>query len=141
VARNHIDGAALRALVGAPLPSLERLVVSHNPLGDDGAIALASAHLPSLRSLDLTRTSIADAGARALAAAAARLPALAELYLGTNRIGLGGAAALYGSRTTPLERLVLAGNPHDSAEARRLAATVGATVAAPTLPPVSSVAG
>jgi hypothetical protein len=65
---------------------------------------LASPHLGGLTVLDLHGNSLADAGAADFAAR--DWPALAELWLGSNRIGGAGARALAASRGLPAIRFL-----------------------------------
>ena len=67
------------------MPNLEKLFLSSNEIGDEGAAFLASAlpHLPYLVELTLDDNSIQDEGLSSLAAAFARgaLPLLRKLAL------------------------------------------------------------
>ena len=77
------------------LPSLEVLILSHNPFSDEGIAAIVAPPTPEgapppptgvltkLRTLDLRNTQLTDAGCAALAAAldSGALPALETIYL------------------------------------------------------------
>ena len=107
---NSISGGGLGSLASCLPRALSALDLSGNPLGDAGLArfgsgAVASGCLAQLGRLYLDRTQVGDEDCRALAAAAAGrgpsdatpLPQLAELWLSNNRIGDGGAAALFGA--------------------------------------------
>lgn len=95
-----VNGAeALARLLRVPACDLQVLNLECNNLGDAGVVALAAAlggeEGGSVRSLRLASNNIAATGARALAAALQRgCPALAELDLSCNRLGVAGAVAL-----------------------------------------------
>lgn len=68
---NRICDAGVAALIATSLPSLTRLDLSGNIIGDAGAITLANSTLfGRLQMLDLTANQIGDAGAQALASSA-----------------------------------------------------------------------
>jgi uncharacterized protein (TIGR02996 family) len=95
------------------LPQLERLrslrIIAARAEEDALRPLLASPHLANLQVLDLHGNYLADAGAVELAAR--EWPALAELWLGSNRIGNAGARALAASRALAALRLIdLRGN-------------------------------
>ncbi|GAQ93333.1 hypothetical protein KFL_014460025, partial [Klebsormidium nitens] len=70
--------ALAAALERGPFPTLQRLDLGCNSIGNAGAKALSAAlergSLPALRTLDLGSNSIGDAGAKALAAASRARP-------------------------------------------------------------------
>lgn len=115
-----------RALASSPLAArLERLVLSGNPLGDDGARALADGDWPRLRALDLARARLGARAAWALAAAPS-LAALVALRLTRNRLDASAAAALGASTAlAALETLELSRNPLGDDGARALARMSG----------------
>jgi uncharacterized protein (TIGR02996 family) len=93
---NHcaLDDRAARLLAESPLlAGLESLDLGKNRLGDGGVLALArSPHLGRLRLLDLSSNAVGPEGARNVARSG--LDRLAALYLGNNRLGDDGLAAL-----------------------------------------------
>lgn len=140
VASNELSAEGLGAL-GDRLPALERLVLTANPIGDEGAAALARwRHLGHLRALYLSAcelsapgvTALGDGGslarlekltlsqnelgeAGAAALAALELPALRFLELRDTSLRNGGATALAAGRWPALRRLDLRGNWWQSA--------------------------
>lgn len=134
---SELSGEALGGL-GAKLPALTHLVLTNNPIGDDGARALAEwKHLGGLRALYLTacelseeglaallapgkltslekwtlaQNELGDAGAKAIAEHAAQLARLS--YLELSEVGLrdGGTAALAAARLPALRHLDISGN-------------------------------
>lgn len=117
----NIGPNAARAVARVVRPgSLRVLVARDNPVGDAGAEALAallSSQRASLASADLSSTGLAGRGAAVVLCAAAALPRLRLLALGSdtahNRVVVGaeGAAELPGLlfSSASLERLYLAG--------------------------------
>jgi Leucine-rich repeat (LRR) protein len=91
--------------------TLETLNLSHNRLGDLGAVTLADApHLSWLSHLDLSTNAIGNEGAKAIAAGS--LVGLRHLDLSHNRIGDEGARAIAESaKLASLESVNLDGNP------------------------------
>lgn len=91
---NRIGDAGVQALIAAPWANLQRLDMSQNVVGDNGAIALAhSPMLRHLRRLDLAGNHVGDSGAEALA----RSPFaenLEILELRNNPIGTAGLMTL-----------------------------------------------
>ena len=91
------------------LPALEYLVLTSNPLGDEGLAALVAppplagapptttAVLTKLKKLDLRNTQITDAGCAALAAAldSGALPALEDIFLHHGIASAAATAAVY----------------------------------------------
>ena len=106
-----IGDAGLVALAPAlrRLPALEYLVLTSNPLGDEGLAALVAppplagapptttAVLTKLKKLDLRNTQITDAGCAALAAAldSGALPALEDIFLHHGIASAAATAAVY----------------------------------------------
>lgn len=134
---SELSGEAL-AVLGAKLPSLGHLVLTNNPIGDDGARALAEwKHLGGLRALYLTacelseegiaallspgkltslekwtlaQNELGDAGARCIAEHAAQLSRLAYLELAEVGLRNAGTAALAAARLPALRHLDISGN-------------------------------
>ncbi len=149
---SELSGEALGAL-GAKLPSLGHLVLTNNPIGDDGARALAGwKHLGGLRALYLTacelseegiaallspgkltslekwtlaQNELGDAGVRRIAEHAAQLSRLAYLELAEVGVRNEGTAALAAARLPALRHLDLRGNRGSHKE---LIAAYGAAV-------------
>ncbi|MBK7534872.1 MAG: hypothetical protein IPI49_05715 [Myxococcales bacterium] len=93
VSSNELTAEALAELDKA-LPSLQRLVLTNNPIGDEGAVALTQwKHLGNLRTLYLTACELSLDGITALLGSG-RLAALEKLTLAQNELGDKGAAAL-----------------------------------------------
>lgn len=71
------------------LPLLERLILSYNCLGDDGAFILASVlpSLPNLRTLKVSGCGIGNVGIRAIANVLSFLPCLKRIFIGCNDFG------------------------------------------------------
>ncbi|MEZ4360595.1 MAG: hypothetical protein R3B48_10455 [Kofleriaceae bacterium] len=89
---NELSGEELA--LGKALPSLRRLVLTNNPLGDDGAKALARwTHLDQLRTLYLTACELSADGLGALLRSG-KLRRLEKLTLSNNELGDAGATAL-----------------------------------------------
>lgn len=94
------DGVAINLFHGIKIAALdckiERLVLSHNSIGDAGAIALAEALKTnaSITQVTLHHNSIGDAGAAALADAIKINTTLVDISLLGNSIGASGADAL-----------------------------------------------
>ncbi|MBL0216898.1 MAG: hypothetical protein IPQ07_23840 [Myxococcales bacterium] len=137
VSVNELSSEALAGL-GKALPSLRRLVLTGNGVGDEGAAALAAwPHLPQLRTLyltacDLTSTGVAalvgsgkvaglekltlaqnelgDAGGEVIAAHAAALPALRYLELAYTQLSDPGAKALAAAVFPHMRHLDVSGN-------------------------------
>ena len=109
------------AISNGALPSLTKLYLGGNKIGDEGmqafAAAVGSGALPSLTTLELWENQISDDGMKAFAAAvgSGALPSLTKLYLWYNKIGDEGMqafAAAVGSGALPnLVTLKLFGNP------------------------------
>ena len=80
------------------MPKLEELVVSANPIGNQGMAALAAPlrKLPALKVLRLSNCEIDDEGVASLVAGLGKddFKALKELWLGYNKITDAGAAKL-----------------------------------------------
>lgn len=99
-ALDDLDCAALASLLSPlRLPCLTSVNLSHNSLGDGGAIALGRAlagGAPALSKLWLHENAIGCAGMEAVAQAMrpAHAPAIVELRINFNRIGDRGAAGL-----------------------------------------------
>lgn len=90
---NELSAEALGAL-GDRLGALERLVLTANPIGDEGAAALARwRHLGHLRTLYLSACELSGAGLTALGGEG-RLARLEKLTLSQNELGDAGAAVL-----------------------------------------------
>ncbi|MCA9070119.1 MAG: TIGR02996 domain-containing protein [Planctomycetaceae bacterium] len=84
---NHLDNAALGDLCAVTWPKLQRLDLSRNRIGLDGASILASqSTLPELKVLQLGMNRIGDEGFSALLKSQS-LGKLEELHLGSNGIG------------------------------------------------------
>lgn len=104
VSGNDLSGEGLAAMKSA-LPSLQRLVLTNNPIGDEGCAALAAwKHLGTLRTLYLSACEITDEGLAALAASG-KLGALEKLTLANNEeITDAGIAALASTKVLPALR-------------------------------------
>lgn len=136
VSVNEITGEGLAALK-AHLPSLRRLVLTANPIGDEGIEALArwpglerlqtlylsacelsergvrallGGRLGELEKLTLAQNEIGDAGVAALAEHAARLPRLRYLELAMTEVQDAGVGALAAARFPHLRHLDVRGN-------------------------------
>lgn len=74
---------------GPKLEKLEKLTLSNNELGDEGAgvIAKAAARLPALQHLELVRCGLSQSGVKALAKA--KLPSLRRLDVRFNHVDAG----------------------------------------------------
>ena len=101
VSGNGLSSEGLAAMKTA-LPSLQRLVLTNNPIGDEGCAALAAwKHLGTLRTLYLTACEISDEGLGALADSG-KLGALEKLTLANNEeITDAGIARLASSTILP----------------------------------------
>ena len=109
VIRGPIGDEGFATLVGSKhLAKLEALNVSMNELSAEGLAALKT-KLPGLRRLVLTANPIGDEGAEALAAWK-HFPTLQTLYLSNCEISDEGVLALIGGATLALEKLTLAQN-------------------------------
>ncbi|XP_078441853.1 RAN GTPase-activating protein 2-like [Wolffia australiana] len=91
IAGNEISAAAAPALCSCihSKPSLEKLNLSENELGDTGAVILGNAlesRNPKLMELDVSTNSLRRAGARCLARAAASRPGFVLLNINGNAI-------------------------------------------------------
>lgn len=111
-----IGAEGMRAIASALPSSLEKLEITGNAIGNDGAASLAAAlksrPLLRLRELNLELNAITDDGAAFLATVLGAAP-LEGLNLDHNWIGADGATALahgLGARGVTLQRLTLAGN-------------------------------
>ena len=124
VSRTVLTGPMARLMARAlSHQNLQRLVLSHNPMGPMGAVALAESSLHRLHTLELASTRLGDDGVQALADAEG-LPALAYLDLRDNDIHQDGVDALAESaHLERLEVLDLRENPVASVAARRLERT------------------
>ena len=92
LADNGLTVTGLRSLAAAPVPELDALNLSRNPLGEHGAEHLAKAEFfPRLRRLVLSRCDLGPVGAEVLFAG--RLGSLIDLDVGFNGLGPDGAAA------------------------------------------------
>jgi hypothetical protein len=94
--RTGIGATGVAALLAAGLPSMVRLDLSENPIGDDAARTFSDADLPALSRLDLgyphNDEAITDHGAHHLARA--ELPQLTDLGVEFHAIADAGATAL-----------------------------------------------
>lgn len=89
--------------LGSRLPALRRLVLTANPIGDEGASALADwKHLATLNTLYLSNCELTEAGLEALLASG-KLRSLEKLTLAQNSIGDG--AALFAQHASELPQL------------------------------------
>ncbi|CAK0906553.1 unnamed protein product, partial [Prorocentrum cordatum] len=133
-------------LASGAAPRLQRLYLSSNRVGDEGAAALAEAlrapgALPRLQRLYLFDNRVGDEGAAALAEALrapGALPSLQALGLDGNRVGDEGAAALAEALRAPgalpsLQALGLDGNRAGDEGAAALAEALRAPGALPRL--------
>jgi hypothetical protein len=93
VSRNHIDGSSLEILLRRGLAgheSLRRLVLSHNPIGDDGAVHLSeffssssnSSPTTRIKSLQLVDCDVWSPGCTVLARRLRDFDTLCELVVG-----------------------------------------------------------
>ena len=90
---NELPGEALEGL-GKQLPALRHLVLTNNPIGDEGAAALAAwSHLNQLRSLYLTACELSAKGLTSLLAGG-QLVRLEKWTLSQNELGDAGASAI-----------------------------------------------
>src|SRR5262249_27966225 len=111
-----LDVAGLRRLLAGRLPSLERLNLAGNRIGNLGALA-AAAKMPALQELDLGAAHLDDAAAEALARAP-HLAGLRSLRLADNSLtGAGVRGVLESPRLTNRARVEVLGNEM-SADAR-----------------------
>lgn len=115
--RSHLDDERCRVLVANILdhPSLERLNLEHNAIGDRGARAvgkLLNGHSPRLAHVNLSNNDIRPAGALALAHALVRNVTLVSLDLRLNHLQDEGAQALCKAllKNANLRELDLSGN-------------------------------
>jgi Leucine Rich repeat len=93
VSVNELSAEGIAAL-DKGLPALQRLVLTGNAIGDEGAAALAAwKHVEHLRTLYLSACELSAAGVEALLASG-RLAGLEKLTLADNELGDEGAAAL-----------------------------------------------
>jgi Leucine-rich repeat (LRR) protein len=101
VSGNGLSSEGLDAMKNA-LPSLQRLVLTNNPIGDEGCGSLAAwKHLGNLRTLYLTACEITDEGIAALADSG-KLGALEKLTLANNEeISDAGIAKLASTKVLP----------------------------------------
>jgi Leucine-rich repeat (LRR) protein len=91
ISKNNLDGTSLCFLLErgiAQHPTLSKLMLSENPIGDKGAVALSkflsSTDHSNLRSLSLLECEIWDRGCRAMARDMARFGNLKELFVDGN---------------------------------------------------------
>lgn len=98
---NGLSNEGIGAIKNA-LPSLQRLVLTNNPIGDDGCASLAAwKHLGNVRTLYLSACEITDDGLAALARSG-KLGALEKLTLANNDgITDAGIAMLASTRVLP----------------------------------------
>ncbi len=90
---NDLSAEGLAAL-GKQLPVLRRLVLTNNPIGDEGAAALAGwKHLGGLRSLYTTACELSEEGVASLLASG-QLTSLEKWTLSYNELGDAGAKVL-----------------------------------------------
>jgi Leucine Rich repeat len=90
---SELSSEALGAL-GNKLPALAHLVLTNNPIGDDGARALAAwKHFGGLRTLYLTACELSEEGVGALLSPG-KLTSLEKWTLAQNELGDGGAQAI-----------------------------------------------
>ncbi len=101
VSGNDLSAEGIAAMKNA-LPSLQRLVLTNNPIGDEGVAALVAwKHLGNLRTLYLTACEVGDEGCIALATSG-KLGALEKLTLANNDgIGDAGITALASAKAIP----------------------------------------
>ena len=146
LSNNHLGNEGARAIAevlgrgaagtaGCVLWPPTKLDLTHNGIGDAGAMALADAleasPAPALQELVLWHNDIGEAGARALARGLlAPTSKLRALRLWSNAVGDGGAAALAeavrrGGSLAALRTLDLADNGVGDAGAKALAAALG----------------
>lgn len=95
----RITSAGLQPIIsgcrrGFGAPGLQRLFVSHNPLGDAGLTALATALPPTLEELHIVDIACGDVGFMALANALRDCTSLDRLWCGRNHAGGDGWGAL-----------------------------------------------
>jgi hypothetical protein len=128
------EATALGSLLGAGAsPSLTKLHLGGNSIGDAGACALAKglSGVPLLKELNLKNNAIGDAGGAALAEGLSSIPDLERFHLDGNAIKAVGAAAL--GKALPavpaLEWIYLSGNPLGVAGACAIAAGLAGTPA------------
>lgn len=121
LASNELSAEGLSAL-GERLPALERLVLTANPIGDEGAAALARwRHLGRLRTLYLSACELTAKGVTALGSGGG-LTRLEKLALSQNELGEAGAAALAALELPALRFLELRDTSLRSSGATALAA-------------------
>jgi len=123
------------AMLAAPVPSLQKLYLNENALGEAGGVALAQAlgkrATPQLQELHLAENALGEAGGVALAEALGKgaTPLLQELYLDVNALGEAGGVALakaLGKGATPLlQELGLSKNALGEAGGVALAEALG----------------
>lgn len=106
LAYNHIgDKGALMLAIALPrLTALEEINLGLNAIEDEGAIGLARAspHCHSLRVLSLRSNGIGNAGAAAIAETLPQCGALRELNLARNSFGTAGLEVLVSARPNQL---------------------------------------
>lgn len=84
----------MTALLGKNMERIEELLLSGNPIGDDGLAALVDrGHFPNLRRLAIAACDLTPAGVAVLGAAKKRLPKLASVDVGRDK-ALAKAAAI-----------------------------------------------
>lgn len=121
VSGNELSAEGLAALADR-LPALERLVLTANRFGDEGAAALARwRHLGHLRTLYLSACELSAEGVTALGGEG-RLVRLEKLALSQNELGEAGAAALAALELPSLRFLELRDTSLRSGGATALAA-------------------
>jgi hypothetical protein len=117
--KNLPKAASVVAWAGPFMPQLQHLDLSHNRIGDAGALLLAGSahHWPGLASLNLSHNELGDEGVRSLCRMAARhWPGLQSLNLGDNFVGRSSAGQLAEAleQWPGLVALYLGGNVIDS---------------------------
>lgn len=119
---DSLTSSGVEALSKAPwFPGLTRLSLTDDELGADSAEVLARVRFKRLERLALSSNRLGNEGALALAGSK-HLSRLESLWLASNRIGVSGAAALLEARSFARTRLVLEGNPIGAKNKERLAA-------------------
>ena len=103
---NRLDGAAVEELCSAHWPHLQRLDLSSNRIGPDGASALAhQSAFPQLKVLHLGMNRIQDEGLAALLHSSS-LETLEELHVGSNGIGNESMGPLMKFQTPPALKIL-----------------------------------
>lgn len=119
-----VDARAAEGL-GALSPHLEELEVIFCKLSAETLEALLAPSWPSLRRLDLVGNPLGERGARALVQADARLPTLEHLEVGNTKLGSKGTLALARSALfARLRTLGVGGSPEGGRMTQRVAVTL-----------------